>query len=225
MAEEQLRRGELQLHPQGLDVRASDQVNGAYGSRLGPPGTTASTRSASWRSATFGRRSPGLAHLPTPSGIRPIPLDPTPCYLWSLVWREGTGTRSLGGCSSTPSRPDGRRVAGLRPPAPLLPNTDLAELPATSGEARLGGRGDAMPYRRPCPPQFGLGFCGSAASAASIASCLRGTPPRRVRLSAARRQAPQVLPWRATSAIPSAGQWPARVPGQRHGHLPGSEVW
>jgi len=27
--------------------------------------------------------------IPTDTGIRLIPLDPTPCYLWSLVWRDG----------------------------------------------------------------------------------------------------------------------------------------
>jgi DNA-binding transcriptional LysR family regulator len=27
--------------------------------------------------------------IPTDAGIRLLPLDPTPCYLWSLVWRDG----------------------------------------------------------------------------------------------------------------------------------------
>jgi DNA-binding transcriptional LysR family regulator len=27
--------------------------------------------------------------IPDRAGIRLIPLDPTPCYLWSLVWRDG----------------------------------------------------------------------------------------------------------------------------------------
>ncbi len=27
--------------------------------------------------------------IPTDAGIRLVPLDPTPCYLWSLVWRDG----------------------------------------------------------------------------------------------------------------------------------------
>jgi hypothetical protein len=26
--------------------------------------------------------------VPADAGIRVVPLDPAPCYLWSLVWRE-----------------------------------------------------------------------------------------------------------------------------------------
>jgi hypothetical protein len=37
------------------------------------------------RFALFGGDWP----IPTDAGIRLLPLDPTPCYLWSLVWREG----------------------------------------------------------------------------------------------------------------------------------------
>jgi DNA-binding transcriptional LysR family regulator len=34
--------------------------------------------------------------IPDRAGIRLIPLDPTPCYLWSLVWREGDRHPLLG---------------------------------------------------------------------------------------------------------------------------------
>ena len=34
--------------------------------------------------------------IPTRAGIRLIPLEPTPCYLWSLVWREGDPHPLLG---------------------------------------------------------------------------------------------------------------------------------
>ncbi len=34
--------------------------------------------------------------IPTGAGIRLLPVDPTPCYLWSLVWREGDRHPLLG---------------------------------------------------------------------------------------------------------------------------------
>ncbi len=34
--------------------------------------------------------------IPTDAGIQPIPLDPTPCYVWSLIWREGDRHPLLG---------------------------------------------------------------------------------------------------------------------------------
>jgi hypothetical protein len=128
MAEEQLRLGELQLHPQRLDVWPSDQVNGAYGSRLGPPGTTASTRSASWRSATLGRRSPRSS--PPPHAVW-YPADPPGtrrrCYLWSLVWSEGPAPAPW---AAAPAHRRYRTDAGGRPatasapccPTPTSPN-------------------------------------------------------------------------------------------------------
>jgi DNA-binding transcriptional LysR family regulator len=44
------------------------------------------------RFALFGGDWP----IPTQAGIRLIPLKPTPCYLWSLVWREGDRHPLLG---------------------------------------------------------------------------------------------------------------------------------
>jgi DNA-binding transcriptional LysR family regulator len=34
--------------------------------------------------------------LPAGAGVRLIPLDPAPCYLWSLVWRDGDRHPQLG---------------------------------------------------------------------------------------------------------------------------------
>ena len=78
------------------------------------------------RFATFGADWP----LPAGAGIRLVPLDPAPCYLWSLVWREANPhpllplllerVHQLG-------RTDG--WLAYDPDHDWLPDVDLAELP------------------------------------------------------------------------------------------------
>jgi DNA-binding transcriptional LysR family regulator len=67
--------------------------------------------------------------LPTGAGIRLIPLDPTPCCLWSLVWHEGDRHPLLGRLRQRAIE-TGRTEGWLAydPEHDWLPDPDLADL-------------------------------------------------------------------------------------------------
>jgi len=67
--------------------------------------------------------------IPDRAGIRLIPLDPTPCYLWSLVWREGDRHPLLGRLRQRATE-TGRTEGWLGYDAEhdWLPDLDLADL-------------------------------------------------------------------------------------------------
>jgi DNA-binding transcriptional LysR family regulator len=77
------------------------------------------------RFALFGGDWP----LPAEAGIRLLPLDPTPCFLWSLVWREGNHHPQLGLLLDRAVQA-GRTEGWLAYDAERdwLPDVDLAEL-------------------------------------------------------------------------------------------------
>jgi DNA-binding transcriptional LysR family regulator len=77
------------------------------------------------RFALFGGDWP----LPAEAGIRLLPLDPTPCYLWSLVWGEGNQHPQLGLLLERAVHA-GRTEGWLAydPQHDWLPDPDLAEL-------------------------------------------------------------------------------------------------
>jgi hypothetical protein len=62
-------------------------------------------------------------------GIRLLPLDPTPCYVWSLVWREGDRHLVLGLLRQR-AIDTGRAEGWLAYDADhdWLPDSDLADL-------------------------------------------------------------------------------------------------
>ncbi len=67
--------------------------------------------------------------IPDRAGIRLLPLNPTPCYLWSLVWREGD-RHSLLGLLRQRAIETGRTEGWLAYDAERdwLPDPDLADL-------------------------------------------------------------------------------------------------
>jgi DNA-binding transcriptional LysR family regulator len=67
--------------------------------------------------------------LPTGAGIRLLPLQPTPCFLWSLVWREGNQHPQLEQLLDRAVQA-GRAEGWLAytPGHDWLPATDLADL-------------------------------------------------------------------------------------------------
>jgi DNA-binding transcriptional LysR family regulator len=67
--------------------------------------------------------------IPDRVGIRLLPLDPTPCYLWSLVWREGDRHPLLGRLRQQAVE-TGRTEGWLAYDAERdwLPDPDLADL-------------------------------------------------------------------------------------------------
>ena len=77
------------------------------------------------RFALFGGDWP----IPSDAGIRLLPLDPTPCYLWSLVWREGDRHPLLGRLLQRAVE-TGRMEGWLAydPQRDWLPDDDLAGL-------------------------------------------------------------------------------------------------
>jgi DNA-binding transcriptional LysR family regulator len=67
--------------------------------------------------------------IPAEAGIRLVPLDPTPCSLWSLVWREGNQHPLLGLLLELAVQ-TGRSEGWLAydPPRDWLPETALTSL-------------------------------------------------------------------------------------------------
>jgi DNA-binding transcriptional LysR family regulator len=97
-----LRRSGLWLHAGGSPA----ELLGAYrriADNLGVPLHTSGHNLGLEHAIDQLRRHPQWAILfgvdwpiPTGAGIRLLPLDPAPCYLWSLVWREGDRNPLLG---------------------------------------------------------------------------------------------------------------------------------
>jgi DNA-binding transcriptional LysR family regulator len=95
------------------------------GHNLGLESAIDSLRADPTRFACFGAGWP----IPANAGIRLVPLDPAPCYLWSLVWREANQhpllPRLLERAAQTNQR---ERWLAYDPEHDWLPNADLAEL-------------------------------------------------------------------------------------------------
>jgi hypothetical protein len=72
--------------------------------------------------------------VPADAGIRVVPLDPAPCYLWSLVWREADQHPLLPVLEGAIRKGQNEGWLAFGPERDWLPDPDLDDLRRSDAE-------------------------------------------------------------------------------------------